>query len=183
MYHGTNRTAVILGGSSSIWDDYKYVQSIRAPQDLIHFAVNDISIHFFKAPIQHIVSYHSDMIAPLRKLYKLRFNADVTTHGWKDDEGVDMSWWGKITNNGGTSSLFAVEIALELGITDIIVCGVTLDGRPHYFEDCRQEKGEHYDFGRVPEIGAWKAKLFGKEHMIKGTSGVIAETFGVAHGK
>jgi hypothetical protein len=162
MYQGTHRTAVILGGSSTVWEDYRKVQSIRAPQDLIHFAVNDIAMHFNKAPVDHICSLHSEMMLALKIMRKVRFHETPVCNGWKSGDGVDVAWWGKLTNNGGTSSLFAVEVALALGVKEVLVCGVTLDSRPHYFEDKELIKGELYDFGMVPESAVWRDKLQGK---------------------
>lgn len=182
MYKGTTRTGVILGGSSSIWEDYDKVMKVRDTKDLIHFAVNDISFQFNKAPIDHIVSLHSEMVGALKSLHKVRFTHDACAHGYKDGEGVDCIWCGKLNNLGGTSSLFAVEIALELGITDIFVCGVTLDSRPHYYEDLRQEKGTFYDFGKVPEGSCWRSKFDGErahqKKMVKVASGQLQEYFG-----
>lgn len=179
MYTGTSRSAVILGCAKCVWSDYDKVLAVKDQKDLVHFAVNDIGIQFTSHPVEHIVSLHSDILGALKKIHSVRFSQSVCTHGWKNDDGVDFAWYGKITNIGGTSSLFATEIALELGFRDIYICGVPLDDTPHYYEDNRKEKSDIFSFCRVPENRAWD-KLFNKDYKfnIHVASGVLQTMFG-----
>ena len=187
MYTNSKRTAVILGCSNTVWDDYRMVLEHRNPQDLVIFAINDICLHFNHQSINHIVSLHSDLVGNFRNIHKIRNSYDATTHGYKNHEGVDMSWYGKINNIGGTSSLFAVEIALALGLRDVVTCGITLDNKPHYYEDNINIDSTVFDFGRSREIIGWTNKfeheLKEYKQCVKATTGVLTTLLGVYNGK
>lgn len=187
-YKGTNRTAVILGCAECVYRDYDLVKANYKASELVHFGVNDISAQFSKSPIEHIVSLHNEMILPLKTINKLRYNIDSIGHSLKSGAGVDCSWFGKISNIGGTSSLFAVEIAILLGFNNIVVCGVPLDNTPHYYEDLREFESEVYHFGKVPEANCWidKIRIYkenGKNINIKAASGVLKTYFGGINGE
>jgi hypothetical protein len=177
-FKDTNKTAVILGGAECVYRDYDLVKDTS----LVHFGVNDISFQFSKAPVDHVVSLHSDMVGSLKRLNQIRYTHTCTSHGYKSDDGVDVSWYNHINNIGGTSSLFAVEIAIKLGFRRILVCGVPLDGTPHYYEDLRNIESELYKFGRLSEAAIWKQTIDNYRESIdldiKVASGKLKDIFG-----
>lgn len=125
IYDGS---CIVLGCSRNAWKDY--AEAVAMLGESFHvMAVNDIA-HQIRKPINHIVSAHKELPGPLRKIRKIKMLEDVVTHSTKPYAGVDHAW-GAIEGNSG---MFAVKIALLMGYTKIIVCGIAMDGTGHYYD-------------------------------------------------
>lgn len=110
---------IILGGAANVLEDYHLAQQFGPHIQII--AVNDM-IAEFRGRIQCAASLHADKLCgwisqrTYRKLNKpdmIWSTGGVTaTHTTKD--------W------GGSSGLFAVKVAIEMGYEKIILCGVPM---------------------------------------------------------
>jgi hypothetical protein len=90
--------------------------------------------------VHHLVSYHDEIIWPLLMLkgprlldkgeYVVRIDG-LTCHSQRPDKGVDRVWI--FDEGGGSSSLFGVQIGLELGYRRIILAGVPFDASGRFY--------------------------------------------------
>jgi hypothetical protein len=101
---------------------------------------------------------------------------DFEAYGnFADNEECDgVIRWNR-PNGGGSSGLFAVLIALELGFDKLILCGMPVDGEKRITSDGEVEVGEtpyqHYRKGWILRQGILS------EH-VRSMSGWTRETFG-----
>lgn len=90
--------------------------------------------------VHHLVSYHDEIIWPLLMLkgprlldkgeYAVRIDG-LTCHSQRENKGVDRVWI--FDEGGGSSSLFGVQIGLELGYRRIILAGVPFDASGRFY--------------------------------------------------
>lgn len=143
---GTRRgPLLILGGARCVWDDYAKVRPWKGET----MAINDVG-QFLHEELAHWVTLHPEYL-PGWRFYRERhgYPRGVTTHAPKAREGVDIVW--AYSDVSGTSGLFAVNVALMLGYTEVVLAGVPMDGTGHFFDPPWVEQS---DFGR-PEAIAW----------------------------
>jgi hypothetical protein len=108
--------------------------------------VNDMAFQFKERPVTHAVSQHPELLEAVKLIGPLRGIAPIT-HSTCAGDGVDHVW-GKLKRKGGTSSIFALKIALVMGYKKIVVCGVPLDDSGHYYDpEYRISEGsERFDY-------------------------------------
>lgn len=147
--------AIVIAGAACVWDDVRAALALfggfdfknhdQPPCPCTVVAVNDIGVYF--APqVDHLVSHHEDELEPWRTRRRLRTRqcsvkqpTPVThTHvgytGKRDGHQLaDVRWRFVGAAAGGTSALLAVGVALALGHDKVILCGVPMDGGPHFF--------------------------------------------------
>jgi hypothetical protein len=138
--------ALILGGAASVWADEAAARALGTFDAT--FAVNDIgavypgtvdvwaSLHSAKFPAwvaereangHARALFYATNIDDLREPGRYFQSAD----GFMFDYATERCWPG--TKYGGTSSLFAVKLALELGFDRIVLAGVPMCNTvPHF---------------------------------------------------
>lgn len=92
--------------------------------------------------------------------------------------GVDCVW--NMQSAGGTSGLFAVKIALALGSSKIIICGIPMDGSGHYFDPPDAKKNNTDDFSNKAGFAPWHdvARIQIASDRVRSMSGRTAQLFG-----
>jgi hypothetical protein len=119
--------ALVVGGASCVWDDLAALGLHFGPV----LVVNDIgTVH--PGRIDHWCTLHAEKLESWRLArWRNGGNGDYTTWGRPEKPGTDrtLAYWTR-----GSSGLFAVGVALELGAHEVVLCGVPMDGRPHYFD-------------------------------------------------
>jgi hypothetical protein len=144
--------AVVAGSARCLWDDLS-----RVPADLPIFAVNFAGL--FIPRIDHLVSLHSDMaasIAALRRMYVGNTgvtNADFAVHAPDALAGVDHAR--PVTMFSGTSSLYAVQVAFEMGYDRVILAGVPLDAKGAFYDP----PSAFFNYGDYDTQNAWAIAL------------------------
>lgn len=132
-----DKWALCIGGASCVWDDVDaWITRYKKPWDGLVIAVNDIGAHW-PARIDHWVSLHAPRLADWAQL-RVQNNMPACTPGrWgnhtyeRDGAVVDyrlVSW------PGGSSGLFAAQIARALECTKVILCGIPITPTPHFAE-------------------------------------------------
>lgn len=94
---------------------------------------------FLPFKLQHWAGQHGERfqcMVPLRgyhlyKGIKLHPEAKCMVHSEKAWPLVTHVWPGKVH---GTSSLFATRVALALGYTEVVLCGIPLDGTGRFYD-------------------------------------------------
>jgi hypothetical protein len=142
--------ALILGGADCIYNDLDALHKLVWPHDGslelprapeaedgwcpgITIAANDAGFEFER--VHHWVTLHPEKMERWQRERLVR---------WGERKGQPVTWChqdGKphldhalpIRHGcSGSSGLFAVQVALELGCDRIVLCGVPMDARPHF---------------------------------------------------
>lgn len=178
----TGRDAIICGSGPDFWADLVRARRVTPVADLIGVNLTGLYLH----NPRHLVSLHGEMLGPLRELRRsLDWAADPVicggapvTHSIEHKAGVDRVWphppWGL----GGTSSLFAVWVALSLGYQRILLAGVPMDGTGRFF-DPEDGSATIWPHDGASDRGAWeRAAGLGMLRTVQSCSGWTAELLG-----
>jgi len=124
------RRAVVLGTAPSMWDDLAAADELMTGMEWEVIAVNEAGI-LYEKPFALWFSIHGfKLVKWVRKRGELGLDMNFKAYGnFADPEkSEDVIRWNH-PNGGGSSGLFAVLGALELGYDQLILCGVTMDGK------------------------------------------------------
>lgn len=127
----SSRLALVVGTGRKMWDEF-----YRSPWAATVFAVNHAAL--FLPRVEHAVSVHGGLIGGFALSRLSRHPNDaLAVHAPQAAPGVTMVWDERVfpfAGHGGTSSLFAVRIAIRLGFKRIILAGVPLDTGGHFYD-------------------------------------------------
>lgn len=167
--------ALCLGGAYCVWEDILAFEKIYGkPWDGLVIAANDIGCHWPR-DLDHWVSLHAYKFEKWIALRKEQgFEDGYVTWGCKpDDQFPDyrLSAWG-----GGSSGMFAAQVALELGCTRVVLMGIPMTQTPHF-----AETKESFHVVWVAANAHWRAwgqcrERFGDN--VRSMSGKTRELFG-----
>lgn len=169
------KRCVVLGTAPCMWDDLR-----RTPAGLDVVAVNRAGWLYLE-PIALWVSIHgAGNLAHIEKRRELGADMNFDAYGnfANNEESGDVIRWNR-PNGGGSSSLFATRIALELGYERVVLAGVPLEGQATLVDADGTEFVEEpsaLGFG-VYRRGWEKARDEIGEH-VRSMSGWTRETFG-----
>lgn len=128
--------AIVLGGAANVWQDLKAL----GEWDAVVFAVNDAAARY-DGHLDHFVTLHPEKLERWRAV-RQELGGNMDFQAWAHKRRHNC---GQVTLSGeewgGSSGLFAVKIALELGATRIVLCGVPMDAQEHFdrpgaWKDC-----------------------------------------------
>lgn len=128
VYRGPVR---IVGSARCTWDDLTAAPFPSSPL----IAVNWTGIFLREA--MHWASLHREICQPIlaaRDAFTKPTGSDrILTHGWKKAApGVDYVWFGDVAPD--FSGCFATMLALTLGYSPIVLCGIPMDHSGHYYD-------------------------------------------------
>lgn len=163
--------ALALGGADCVWDDVAASEALlgEAWWDIV-VACNDAGAAWPER-LDHWVSLHPDKLEHVWKPRR-EGNQDYETwsnlhRGDKDPGPTDHH----LENWGGSSGLFCVTVALEVGADRIVVCGMPMESQPHFhginpweeWSSFRQAWEDHHEEmdGRVRSMSGWTRQLLG----------------------
>lgn len=177
---GKFRGPVLVAASARcLWDDLEALPLADWPGDVI--CVNFTGL-FFPVHFQHWVSLHGSFLSPWLTIRKaLVPGPHIWTHGPASDPG-EIAW--DFERGGGTSSMFACQVAVALGYQKIVLAGVPLDDSGHFY-DPPQGKFGFSGFGflrsnyatRTQQI-EWTSFHAGFGELIRSMSGRTRSIFG-----
>jgi hypothetical protein len=162
--------AVVLGGAPSVWDDLRRTLGMASVDVVV--ATNHAG-RDFEGSVDHWVSFHAELMP---KWVGERRAAGLPDAGtlWTVERPLKLDGleFRKAANWGGSSGLLAVTVALELGCTKIVLCGVPLDHRVGHYDNPKPwgEGGSyrrgwlgHKDemSGKVRSWSGWTGELLG----------------------
>jgi hypothetical protein len=168
------RRGIVLGTAPCMWDDLAAAQALVS-WDVI--AVNGAGF-MYADPIEMWVSIHGDALVEwIEKRRALDYNMHFNAYGnFKpgEDSGSVIEW--NKPNGGGSSGLFAVMVALEMGYERLILCGMPLEGQERFDYDGREiiTAETAYRFYR----SGWKLRAPLLRGHVRSMSGWTRETFG-----
>jgi hypothetical protein len=166
-----------------MWDDLR-----RVPDGLDVVAVNRAGWLYLE-PLTLWISIHGggvsrggglSLMGHIEKRRALGADMDFTAYGnfAEAEESGDVIRWNR-PNGGGSSSLFAVRIALELGYERVVLAGVPLVGHTTI---CDADGSEKVDEPSAAGFGVYRGgwqKVHGEiAGHVRSMSGWTRETFG-----
>lgn len=168
---------LVIGGGRCVWDDLARADSSWGADRM---AINDIGA-YYEGVIQHWATLHVEyMQGWLAYRYGHNFGdgQHVWTHGPRSRVGIEFVW--DIENQGGTSGLFGVIVALLMGYERIVLAGVPMDGSGHFFGP-PDEKARQFEDSPVRKVWMWaRDSLF--EGRVTSLSGWTREMLGEPDG-
>lgn len=160
--------ALICGGAACVWDDLR----AYGPHSGIVLAVNDI-LAVYPHRVDHFASLHCEKLSRWSAEREKRGgNMDFVTWTRPEKGGADrlLSGW-----SGGSSGMFAVGVALDLGCTSVVLCGVPMTADPHFFG------GAPWDACMIHRE-AWERRLPDMQGKVFSMSGWTQELLGAPPG-
>lgn len=176
--------ALVLGGAACVWLDLAALErTIKGEWPGVVVAANDVGVHW-KRDLHHWCSLHPDKLTRSDPRHRKRWS-------WLDQReqagGNTPELWARnnrfgIPNTvadrfkGGSSGLLAVEVALEVGATKVVLCGIPMSVQPHF--------AESIDHGPLPwrsadsHWRAWKTHITKLAPHVRSMSGRTKQTFG-----
>lgn len=156
--------ALVIGGASCAWDDLRALGSWGD----VRIAVNDMA-SVYPHRIDHIATLHAEkLIRWTAERERRGGNMDFVTWGRPEKPGTDRTLAGWTS---GSSGLFAVGVALELGAEQVVLAGVPMDPQPHFFNEAEWPEFRLYRKawerradalrGRVFSMSGWTRELLG----------------------
>lgn len=170
---------IITGSSECLWNDYLEAIKLTAKEDLMCVNLSAICFHF--RDIKHIVTLHHEqmknfygaaMIQRANRETYPRKNKKILTHSIQAGSRIDLVW--DIGNPGGTSGLFATQIALRLGYDKIILCGIPIDNSRRFYDS----PNKHFKYEGISQQEPWQIASRKFNDRVRSMSGKTAELLG-----
>lgn len=160
---------LIIGGGRCVWEDLEKT-SIGTVM-----VINDIGCHFHQR-VDHWVTLHPEYMPGwlhYRTGHCYGEGAVPKTHSHKNHKDISHAW--EISNIGGTSGLFACQVALVMGYEKIVLAGVPCDNSGHYFD--KPSVNTNLKDNAVHSVWQWaKNNVF--EGRVKSLSGYTRDWLG-----
>ena len=177
------RRAIIIGGAESALDDLESVRDLLSASYVI--CVNDSGVDY-PEPIHYWVTLHPEKMeswvnARRSNGYDMDFctvGFGSTVYGKRGVVDHHLPCWREGNIEGGasgSSGLFAVQVALSEGFTEIILCGVPMDSSKNRFRRKGWEASQGYRQAWIDHLGKMKGKVYSQ-------SGWTKELLGGYHG-
>lgn len=182
--------ALLLGGASCVWDDVAALEALYGrPWDGLVIAANDIGAHWPR-PLHHWVSLHPNKFRKWRALREeLQHSQPGSTWGrfveplqtWSErprwDKDLPMCDHILVPWLGGSSGMFAVQVARELQCTRAVLCGVPMTPTAHFSES--REEGFGPKWGSADSHWrAWEQHAHLMEGWVRSMSGRTQDLLG-----
>lgn len=144
--------ALVLGGADCVWQDLQRLEDMLGHRwNGIVIAVNDIGCHWPRS-LHHWVSLHPNKFQEWKALRNQLVEGAPTT--WSRPPVIKLETWSgpprwdrdrslidKIVLRpwmGGSSGMFAVQVAKELNCSRAILCGIPMTSTGHFAETREQ---------------------------------------------
>lgn len=166
------RRCLVLGGSAALWQDVEAAKALGSFDGVV--ACNDAGTDW-KGNLEAWVTLHPLKFPAWQKKRAARGYPTAKVHfSHEDHDGVDRVEhyrWPEMKTSG-SSGLYAVKIALELGFDRIVLCGIPLTKEAHYFDSKAWKQADTFKaawlavmnvhlIGRVKSFSGWTAEQLG----------------------
>jgi|APCry1669192522_1035417.scaffolds.fasta_scaffold01538_6 hypothetical protein len=166
------KTALVLGGGASVWEDLEAAQDLFQPDWIA--AVNDIGTRW-PGGLNFYVTLHADKMCDWRKARADRGFKPALCHVGNEgapgiDKVMDYRWPGM--TGSGSSGLFAAKVALDHGADRVVLAGVPMQAAQSHFYG----GGTWSDCSSF--IDGWRAALPFIKDSVRSMSGWTKEILG-----
>ena len=124
------RYAIVLGGAACVYDDIAQLLKMFHNEGWpgLYIAANDIGVHW--PLLDHWASFHVDKLVRWKEeRARNGLPPAYGTWGWQPGQQVDFvlyPW------SGGSSGMLATQVAIILGCTKIVLCGIPMTPTAHF---------------------------------------------------
>lgn len=147
---------LVIGGGSSLWDDLRTLrESGWEPHAVV--ACNDAGVNY-PGHLDHWCSLHTKKLARWKADRNAwARNMDFVTWSHQYPALVDrtLSGWSK-----GSSGMLAVGVALAIGGTEVVLCGIPMTASPHYFDKAPWAACQTYRKGWTAKWDQMRGKVY-----------------------
>ena len=171
--------ALVIGGASCVWDDVLAWEALYGRQwDGLVIAANDIGAHWPRE-LHHWVSLHPAKFERWQALRQQQNPGSSAPQTWANKKRlVEPQVTDRLVEPwaGGSSGMFAVQVAQVLGCRRAVLCGIPMTATPHF-----QETTERFHEQWLAAAGHWKAWTRCRDRMqgwARSMSGRTAELLG-----
>lgn len=169
-----SKVAFVLGGANTLFADLEAAFQLGLRPDTT-IMTNDTA-RDWKTDVDHWVTLHTEKMVgwmAIREEQGLPEAKHYWTSNTKTVPREHKAMYNYVTSWDGSSGLLGVTVALELGYSKIILCGIPLDKEAaHYFDDAPWPDAPRYRSawtkrlsemqGRVKSMGGYTARLLGQ---------------------
>jgi len=178
-------TIIALGSGLSVFEDIKQAQLLmkQAGIEKHHTIAGNLSYLAWTGTLEHLCSLHQNK---LPHFYELSEDLPVSRVGHKTNvhcpfptqvEGFNL--WG-IRDNNGTTSLFALKLAVMMGYEKILCCGMDLEGKHRFYDNPNLTTTNNFSCDAITFSWYECARLESFKKKVRGVSGKTAKIFGQA---
>lgn len=173
-----NKWALILGGASCVWDDVKQFELLYGHEwDGLVIAANDIG-SWWPRGLDHWVSLHPNKFHRWKQDRQANsLPSAAKTWGRPGQYNEPVTWDESIVPwPGGSSGLFAVQVAQYVGVERAILCGIPMTMTGHF-----AETKERFHPTWYAATAYWTAWSRHKQHLatwVRSMSGKTMEMLG-----
>lgn len=167
--------ALVIGGGEAVWRDAAVARALVMDTlgvEPINVGVNDAAAEF-PGHLHHFATLHPERFPQwLDERRQRRLNTDFQT--WthaRRPPSLGAHFPRTLPERGGSSGLFAVDVALHLGLQHIILCGVPMDASKHFRRRAAWRDVDSFRTawrraipslrGRVRSMGGWTEQELG----------------------
>ncbi len=173
----TARRLLIAGPARCLFDDLAGLRALGdGPDETMAIKYACLGIPW---AIEHIASLHGDLLPHFKALTQHLAGRPnpVTTHSALPSDPADAVW--DLEQQRGTSSLFALQVAIAMGYRRILLAGVPLDssGKFHSPPGALRDLERYGDLPRE-DVQIWRAAAGRWSDRVRSLSGRTAEWFG-----
>lgn len=166
------RSAVVLGGSSTVWSDLARAEELNGGPFEIVIAVNQAAVEY-DGDLAAMCSFHAELLPHFADLRREAGRPDAgafwTERGHYAPPGLPINF---VEPWGGSSGLIAAQVGM-LVADRVVLCGVPLEpsaehfDRPGAWDDAirhRKAWEDHADElrGKVRSMSGWTAAFLGE---------------------
>ena len=124
---------ILTGCAECVFDDYRKAVDIFGKADIMCVNMSGVC---FKG-VKHLVSLHSENIEGFLKAAMIRTKTHIHTYSVKSSPYTERIF---PSTGSGSSGLYAAVIAVKLGYSRIILCGMPLSGDRKFYDTDDIEK-------------------------------------------
>lgn len=166
------RNCLVLGGGASVWKDVEAAKALGSFEGVV--GCNDAGVDWPGA-LDAYCTLHPNKMQAWRTKREAKGHPPAKVYiAHQEDKGVDRIEhyrWPEMKTSG-SSGLYAVKIAMELGFERIVLCGVPLTNENHYFDSKAWKQANTFKeawlavketrlLGRVKSFSGWTAEQLG----------------------
>lgn len=166
---------LILGGGPDVWEEVLAWEAVYGRQwDGLVLAVNDVGCHWPR-DLQHWVSLHPEKFAgwiALRQSYGYDDGYVTWGRAGRPHSEHHAKAWA-----GGSSGMYAIQVAQLVGCTHVILCGIPMTATPHFAESTVHAQQLPWT-AVAGHWRAWESQAYRMRGWVKSMSGRTQEVFG-----
>lgn len=169
--------ALVLGGGYDVWDEVlAFEQLLGRRWNGLVVAANDVGVHWPR-DLHHWVTLHP-MKMPTWQKRRARYGFTNGYQTWgrqpQHCDRVIVPW------PGGSSGLLAVQVALAVGCTHVVLCGVPMTNTAHFPESDEQhilDRAKHWAHADK-HWRAWEREVHRMRGLVRSMSGRTQQLLG-----